>query len=32
LVAWTLADLRDAERPDLDDVSRALFLRKGIAS
>jgi magnesium chelatase family protein len=31
-VAWTLADLRDAERPDLDDVSRALFLRKGIAS
>jgi magnesium chelatase family protein len=31
-VAWTLADLRGADRPDLDDVSRALFLRKGIAS
>ncbi|RUQ97572.1 YifB family Mg chelatase-like AAA ATPase [Labedella endophytica] len=31
-VAWTLADLRGAERPELDDVSRALFLRKGIAA
>ncbi|MET1011807.1 MAG: ATP-binding protein, partial [Actinomycetota bacterium] len=31
-VAWTLADLRGVDRPDLDDVSRALFLRKGIAS
>lgn len=31
-VAWTLADLRGADRPDLDDVSRALFLRKGISS
>jgi magnesium chelatase family protein len=31
-VAWTLADLRGTPTPDYDDVTRALFLRKGIAA
>lgn len=31
-LAWTLADLDDAESPDVDHVGRALFLRRGIAA
>jgi magnesium chelatase family protein len=29
-VAWTLADLASRDRPTLDDIGRALFLRKGV--
>jgi magnesium chelatase family protein len=29
-VAWTLADIDGAERPDKSHIGRALFLRKGI--
>ncbi len=29
-IAWTLADLDDAERPTTDHIHRALFLRQGI--
>ncbi|GAA4764304.1 YifB family Mg chelatase-like AAA ATPase [Microbacterium gilvum] len=31
-LAWTLADLAGADRPDEADVGRALFLRKGMAA
>ena len=29
-VAWTLADLGGRDRPALEDIGRALFLRKGV--
>jgi magnesium chelatase family protein len=29
-VAWTLADLAARERPEAQDIGRALFLKKGI--
>ncbi|MCU1482447.1 MAG: ATP-binding protein [Subtercola sp.] len=31
-VAWTLADIDDADQPDLDHVGRALYLRKSLAT
>ncbi|MFP3465062.1 YifB family Mg chelatase-like AAA ATPase [Leifsonia sp. SIMBA_070] len=31
-LAWTLADLDDADSPDVDHVGRALFLRRGISA
>jgi magnesium chelatase family protein len=29
-VAWTLADLEGRDRPTIDEIGRALFLRKGV--